>query len=94
ITQASRERLQLEKGKEVMLMIKAPWLKLHQKPQDAPNCFSAVIEQIIPNGLTQEFALSIGTCRCYATAAVEKPFQIGQSVWVSIDPEQIVLLSL
>lgn len=94
ITQASRERLQLEEGKEVMLMIKAPWLKLHSSPEQGINCFSAVVEQITPNGTSQELALRIGSQRCYATAEVSQQFGVGQSVWVSIDPEQIVLLSL
>lgn len=94
ITQASRERLQLVEGKEVMLMIKAPWLKLHRHSSDGINHFSAQIEQITPNGASQEIAVKIGNQRCYATAEQDEKWTVGEQIWVSVEPEQVVLLTL
>lgn len=94
ITQSSQARLQLEQGKEVMLMIKAPWLKLHATKPDAPNAFQAEVLQIVHKGEIYEVALLAGDVACFATAHQEDLPPIGEKVWISIDPEQIVLLAL
>lgn len=91
ITPQSAERLNLSIGKEVMLMVKAPWVKLHAHCPNLPNSLPAYIEQISP----QEIALSLAPQQhCYASAVSPTSFQLGQAVWISIDPVQIVLLTL
>lgn len=91
ITLQSAERLNLAVGKEVMLMIKAPWVKLHQSPPHLPNTQLANIQQID----TQEVTLSLApNLNLYASVNSPHPYQPGQAIWISIDPRQIVLLTL
>lgn len=94
ITQSSRERLKFELGKEVMLMIKAPWLKLHHTKPNLPNCFEAEVKQIIQKGDHHEIALLAERTECFATVHENGQFTPNEQIWVSIEPEQIVLLTL
>lgn len=94
ITESSRQRLQLAAGKEVMLMIKAPWLKLHQTNPKLPNSFAATVLQIVQKGENNEVALQAGNVECFATAQQEMPLAVGEMIWVNIEPEQIVLLAI
>lgn len=94
ITESSRQRLQLAEGKEVMLMIKAPWLTLHTQEPNLANRFIATVREIIQKGKTNEVALEAGNVECFATVHHEMPLVAGEKIWVSIDPEQIVLLAL
>lgn len=91
ITPQSAERLHLAVGKEVMLMVKAPWVKLHENHPSLPNTLAANIEHIS----SQEMTLSLTPdLYCYASVNSPHDFQLGQAIWISIDPAQIVLLTL
>ena len=95
VTPKSAARLQLSLGKEVMLMIKAPWINIHTiLPQNKINLFQAKIKQIISEDEIIEMALIADRTECFATIKSNTQFAIGQEIWVTIDPEQIVLLSL
>lgn len=94
ITASSAKRLGLTLGKEVMLMVKAPWLHLYSQPQAVANCFQGEILQFIKMGEAQEIHLKIGEQECYATSKNIQQFQENQTVWVTIDPEQIILLTI
>ncbi|MGX2967188.1 TOBE domain-containing protein [Ursidibacter sp. B-7004-1] len=95
ITPKSATRLQLSLGKEVMLMIKAPWVNVHSiPPQNIANLFPAKVTQITSENEVIEIALIASQTECFATVKPNAKFKIGQEVWVSIEPEQIVLLSL
>ncbi|WP_373778854.1 TOBE domain-containing protein [Glaesserella sp.] len=94
ITEQSAERLQLTVNKEVMLMIKAPWIKIHTQPVDCANHFAARINKITDKGKHKEIALEVNNqIKCYSTLTDEK-VHLEQDVWITIDPEQIVLLTL
>lgn len=90
ITAASAERLALVVGKEVMLLVKAPWIGLHTTPPTEPNCFDAEVVQLG----SAEVTLQSGDMHCYATRPQNIALQTGQKIWFTIDPQQIVLLSL
>lgn len=99
ITPKSAERLNLAQGKEVMLMVKAPWLNLSLSEPTAANAFPAKVQALqplesatSPQPLT-EVTLLAGEHQCFATSPLPN-LKTGQKLWVSIDPEQIVLLSL
>lgn len=95
ITAGSAKRLNLEAGKEVMLMIKAPWVQLHHLKPRSLNALPASLVQIHHHGEQQELQLKLGRAtECYATVNSSDKFELGTSVWITIDPEQIVLLSL
>lgn len=94
ITAQSAKRLNLTLGKEVMLMVKAPWIQIHTEKPETVNCFPAVISDFYDKGNHQEITLRIGEGECYATALKTHQFTLQEKVWVSIDPEQIVLVTL
>ena len=97
ITKKSAVRLQLVFGKEVMLMIKAPWVKIQHEHYIRQNCFSAQINAISDKGEVKEITLrlteEIDFC---ATQSTQEPstMEIGQEVCLHIDPEQIILATL
>lgn len=78
ITAQSAVRLQLFLGKEVMVMMKAPWLKIsHSKPNVSQNCFSATVVDIIDNNVCQEVILNIGgAVQCCATTSETIEFRL------------------
>ncbi|WP_439257596.1 TOBE domain-containing protein [Lonepinella sp. BR2271] len=99
ITQKSAVRLQLSWGKEVMLMIKAPWVKIHtdmsQYPSDEKNLFPVQVSSILDKGDSKEVLLAINDqLEFCATAPHQQEFDVGQQVWAKIDPEQIILATL
>ncbi|WP_373766341.1 TOBE domain-containing protein [Glaesserella sp.] len=95
ITAQSATRLKLTIGKEVILMIKAPWIKLHSHHPGLPNTFTAQIERIDDQGEFKEVTLTLSDgMTCYATAMKEEKVVLNEPIWISIDPEQIVLFTL
>ena len=76
-------------GRDVMLLIKAPWIKLNLK-RIGVNDFTGEITAIEQN----EVLVKIGhTVLC---AIIEEPIseKVGESVQLHIDPEQIILATL
>ncbi|WP_455648248.1 TOBE domain-containing protein [Lonepinella koalarum] len=99
ITQKSAVRLQLSWGKEVMLMIKAPWVKIHtnanQHKADEKNIFPVQVTSILDKGDTKEVLLSVNDqLEFCATTPHQQELVVGQQVWAKIDPEQIILATL
>ncbi|AUI65938.1 MULTISPECIES: TOBE domain-containing protein [Glaesserella] len=94
ITMQSAKRLNLVQDKEVILMVKAPWIQIHQQEPQCINQLSATVCAVYDKGDHQEITLSVGDGECYATATNTHSFQIQDKVWISIDPEQIVLVTL
>ena len=89
ITEKSSKRLDLMLGRDVMLLIKAPWIKLNLK-RIGVNDFTGEIIAIEQN----EVLVKIGhTVLC---AIIEEPIseKVGESVQLHIDPEQIILATL
>lgn len=96
ITEKSAVRLGLVPGKEVMLMIKAPWIKTQlEEPVDKENQFLAEVRSVSDKGSEKEIILSIGENPEFC-ATIEKTVDVAvnQKRWLYIDPEQIVLASL
>ncbi|SEQ31295.1 TOBE domain-containing protein [Basfia succiniciproducens] len=96
ITEKSAVRLGLVPGKEVMLMIKAPWIKTQlEEPVDKENQFLAEVRSVSDKGGEKEIILSIGENPEFC-ATIEKTADVAvnQKRWLYIDPEQIVLASL
>ncbi|MDD2168057.1 TOBE domain-containing protein [Glaesserella parasuis] len=94
ITAQSAARLKLTQGKEVMLMVKAPWIEIHPEHPQRPNSLAAKVEAIYDKGEYKEIALNANGTECYATVKKAQPLQENQQVWIHIDPEQIVLVTI
>lgn len=95
ITKKSAVRLQLVFGREVMVMIKAPWVKIHPAGLNGQNYFPAQITSVIDKGEFKEVLLQVehGVEFC-ATLPKEEQTEINQTVSIHIDPEQIILATL
>lgn len=93
ITTKSAARLKLITEKEVMLMFKAPWVKITDTPlENQTNQFPVTITSLNK----EEAILRFGESNIEFCATVHTPndWQIGQQVWVHIDQEQIILATL
>ncbi len=95
ITEKSAVKLGLVLGKEVMLMIKAPWVKLHQtQPHLTENLFLGDILSVSETPHIKETQIAVEGVEFCATIPSELPMAIGNKIWLSIDPEQIILATL
>ncbi|PJG85856.1 TOBE domain-containing protein [Conservatibacter flavescens] len=97
ITEKSAVRLGLKTHQEVMLMFKAPWVKISQEmpSENNKNIFQGKVISVTSKGedkevmirITQEIAL------CARLSAQQHIVQ-DDVVWAQIDPEQIILATL
>ena len=97
ITEKSAVRLKLESDKEVMVMFKAPWVKITANPQEnLPNQFKATVTSIIDKGEAGEAILALegSNIEFCATLTKDQHVEINQSVWASVDPEQVIIATL
>lgn len=98
ITEKSAIRLNLTLGKEVMLMIKAPWVNLYRhKPENrSVNLFLATVMDILDKGETKEIMLNFSEANlpCCATLTTKEQVKLQDQVWIYIDPEQVILTTL
>ncbi|AOF52310.1 molybdenum-dependent transcriptional regulator [Rodentibacter caecimuris] len=93
ITTKSASRLKLMTEKEVMLMCKAPWVKMTKQPlENQANQFPVNIKSINEEEAILVFDDS-GMEFC-ATITQPNQWKIDQQIWLHIDPEQIILATL
>ncbi|MFP4713039.1 TOBE domain-containing protein [Pasteurella multocida] len=100
ITEKSAQRLKLTLGKEVMMMIKAPWVKVHREKPEGVNTFLVNVKEITDKGEVEEVILTsinkhadedVEFCATLNKAENLKP---DEQIWISIDPEQVILATL
>ncbi|WP_424411646.1 TOBE domain-containing protein [Pasteurella sp. PK-2025] len=105
ITEKSAVRLKLVLGKEVMLMIKAPWVKIHRElpKENLPNLFSAQALDITDKEAFEEVIFRLNDCdeqntgenlEFCATLNKGEHLNANEPVWISVDPEQVILATL
>ncbi|MFD1805871.1 TOBE domain-containing protein [Pasteurella oralis] len=98
ITEKSVVRLKLVLGKEVMMMIKAPWVKIqrHAPAENMLNIFPAQVKEITDKGEMEEIILTVGKedIEFCATSTQTNQVKVNEQVWLYIDPEQIILATL
>lgn len=96
ITRHSSERLQLSPGKEVLVLIKAPWLEVSAAPSPYGNTFPVTLSQVLhgEHGCELLMTLSNGEQLCAALPAESADWRPGQSAWATFRPENALLASL
>ena len=95
ITEKSAVKLGLVLDKEVMLMIKAPWVKLHQnQPHLDENLFLGEVRSVTETNHTKESLIAVNGLEFCATIHANQQIKVGAQTWLSIDPEQIILATL
>ncbi|WP_116632193.1 TOBE domain-containing protein [Pasteurella langaaensis] len=95
ITASSAVRLGLVSGRETMLMIKAPWVEIYNtEPAVSHNLFQAQVRSVSDNDENKEVILAIGDIEFCATVNKTQNILANSTVWLHIEPEQIVLATL
>lgn len=93
ITLKSCERLNLSLGREVMLMIKAPWIWLEPSSSGINN-FSGNIKSLSPQNGQNEVIVQVNSIEFCATTSNTISAQINDEISIHIEPEQIILAAL
>lgn len=89
ITEKSSQRLALTLGREVMLLIKAPWIKLNTSNTTVNNFVGKVVS-INQN----EVMVSLNKIQFCATTESSLEVELDTEIKLHIDPEQIILATL
>lgn len=93
ITLKSYERLALSLEKEVMVMIKAPWVNLAYSSH-SENVFSGKITHLQKQDDEVEVLINVNDIEFCAATTKPVMANIGETISFSIDPEQIILATL
>ncbi len=102
ITRQSGERLQLDAGKDVLVLIKAPWVSLSRdavKAQDADNQLRGVITHVESDDLQSEVLMTLpdGQTLCATVSAAQaqaENFAPGDEVTAFFNADRVILATL
>jgi len=99
ITERSAERLQLDSGKEVLVLIKAPWIHISHSADSSDNQLAALISAIEPGEQVSEvlMALPSGETLCATVtndAVKQQNLQVGAHVTASFNAEHAIIATL
>ncbi len=96
ITERSCQRLGLAPGKEVLALIKAPWVSIERDPVHSSNSLSGVVQQVIAGDRFNEVILTLdqGGDIC-ALRPVDEPLPAeGEHATACFSPDQVILATL
>ncbi|WP_343554847.1 molybdenum-dependent transcriptional regulator [Pantoea sp.] len=99
ITERSAERLQLDSGKEVLVLIKAPWINVSQQAADSDNQLAAEVSAIEPGEQVSEVLMALPSgetlCATVTNAQVKQQnLQVGAQVTASFNAEHAIIATL
>lgn len=99
ITERSAERLQLDSGKEVLVLIKAPWIQVSREAAGSDNQLPVHISAIEPGDQVSEvlMALPSGETLCATlsnTQVQQQNLQVGDSITASFNAEHAIIATL
>ncbi|OAE07773.1 molybdenum-dependent transcriptional regulator [Pantoea sp. OXWO6B1] len=99
LTERSAERLQLKSGKEVLVLIKAPWISLHTQPTQAENQLAATISAIERGEQVSEVLMRLPggetLCATLDNSEIERrQWQPGNAVIASFSASHAIVASL
>lgn len=93
ITLKSCERLNLSLGCEVMLMVKAPWIKLQSSALGVNN-FNGKIKSVSRRQGQNEIIIQVNETEFCATSSDDFSAQAGDDIAFHIEPDQIILATV
>lgn len=99
ITERSAERLQLDSGKEVLVLIKAPWIQVSRDALNSDNQLQVTISAIEPGEQVSEVLMTLpsGETLCATVNNVQvqqQNLQPGDSVTASFNAEHAIIATL
>jgi len=99
LTARSAQRLQLVPGKEVLVLIKAPWIRLGDEGEPGDNALSAQVSAIEEGEEMSEVLLTLsgGETLCATLSAAQlaqQPLRPGDAVTACFSAEQAIIATL
>ena len=99
LTQRSADRLQLNSGKEVLVLIKAPWISIAASPAAGDNQLAAQITAIEPGEAQSEVLLKLASgetlCATLSNEKVQQQnLQCGMTVTAHFNAEHAIIATL
>ncbi|MDI9220968.1 molybdenum-dependent transcriptional regulator [Pantoea sp. EA-12] len=99
ITERSAERLQLDSGKEVLVLIKAPWIQVSRDAVKSDNQLQVTISAIEPGDQVSEVLMALPSgetlCATLNNAQVQQQnLQPGEPVTASFNAEHAIIATL
>ncbi|MDF7657356.1 molybdenum-dependent transcriptional regulator [Erwiniaceae bacterium L1_54_6] len=99
LTQRSAERLQLENGKEVLVLIKAPWIHVSHAASGGDNQLAVQITAIEPGDQVSEVLMALpgGEILCATvpnSEVTQQNLQAGDNVTASFNAEHAIIATL
>lgn len=99
LTEQSADRLQLSAGKEVLILIKAPWVELTRASNEADNQLPCTISDIerAPHQSEVLLSLASGETLCATVPAQlmeQQNFQPGDSVTACFNADRVIIATL
>ncbi|MEG3129839.1 molybdenum-dependent transcriptional regulator [Pantoea cypripedii] len=99
LTQRSAERLQLENGKEVLVLIKAPWIQVSRAASQSDNQLAVQITAIEPGEQVSEVLMALpgGEILCATvpnSEVTQQNLQAGDNVTASFNAEHAIIATL
>ncbi|WP_437608420.1 molybdenum-dependent transcriptional regulator [Erwinia sp. V71] len=99
LTEQSADRLQLDSGKEVLVLIKAPWIEVTRDAIAADNQLSGVVRQIEQGEKQSEVLITLGSGETLCTTVpnsvvVAQQLQPGSSAIASFNADRVIIATL
>lgn len=99
LTEQSANRLQLVPGKEVLVLIKAPWVGLTQESTDADNQLAGHVSQIEQGESRSEVLIALGSgetlCATVDNALItQQKLQPGSPVTAYFNADRVIIATL
>lgn len=97
VTQQSADRLALSPGKEVLVLIKAPWITLTAQASSSHNSLAGKVLSIQRGAENSEVLVSLegGETLCATVAESEHlKLQQGQNVFAEFDDDKVIIATL
>lgn len=99
LTQRSADRLQLAAGKEVLVLIKAPWIRVRRDAADEDNQLAATVSAIEPGETFSELLMQLPSgetlCATLSNDAIQQQaLQPGDAVIAGFNADQAIVATL
>ncbi|MFS2223272.1 molybdenum-dependent transcriptional regulator [Pantoea sp. B65] len=99
LTEQSADRLQLSAGKEVLVLIKAPWVEVTRSVTDADNQLPCTVSQIEHGAEQSEVLLALGSgetlCATLPNSVVaQQQLQPGMAVTAFFNADRVIIATL
>lgn len=102
VTARSAARLALDEGKEVLILLKAPWVSLTRNKEEAraaDNQLSGIISEVTDDGAHSEVLLRLadGQTLCATLSAAEaraQAWQAGETITAFFNADKVIIATL